>query len=71
MPDTIIYVVRGHGSIISEGGKTRQNLEPGDFAFIPPFTEHMEINGGDEEAFFVIIRSGRNPVTENLAGWSE
>lgn len=69
--DTIIYAIRGHGSVISEGGKTRQNLEPGDFAFIPAFTEHQEVNEGDEECFFVIVRSGKSPVTQNLSGWGK
>lgn len=68
--DTIIYAVRGHGSVISEGGKTRQELAPGDFAFIPAFTEHKEVNDIDEECFFVIVRSGRAPITENLGKWS-
>lgn len=69
--DTIIYAARGHGSVISEGGRTKQDLAPGDFAFIPAFTEHKEVNDGDEECFFVIVRSGRSPITENLSGWSK
>lgn len=71
LADTIIYAVRGHGSVISEGGKTRQELAPGDFAFIPAFTEHKEVNDSDETCFFVICRSGRAPITENLPGWSK
>jgi uncharacterized RmlC-like cupin family protein len=33
--DTIVYALRGHGSLIFEEGKERRDLEPGDFAFIP------------------------------------
>ena len=67
--DTIIYVVRGGGAVISDGGKTKQQLEPGDFAFIPAFTEHQEVNNTDEEALFAIVRSGKSPVTQNLSDW--
>ena len=67
--DTIIYAVRGRGAVVSEGGKKRQVLEPGDFALIPAQAEHQELNDGDEEVTWVITRSGRTPVVENLSGW--
>ena len=35
--------------MISDNGKTRQELAPGDFALIPAWTEHQEVNEGDEE----------------------
>jgi mannose-6-phosphate isomerase-like protein (cupin superfamily) len=41
--DTIVYAVKGYGTIVSEGGKKRQDLEPGDFALIPAFCEHQEV----------------------------
>lgn len=56
---------------MSEGGKKRVNLKPGDFALIPAFAEHQEANDGDEEVTWIIIRSGRNPVVENLDGWGK
>jgi quercetin dioxygenase-like cupin family protein len=56
--------------VVSNGGKTKQELHPGDFAFIPAYTEHKEVNDGDEEAFLVIVRSGKSPITQNLSGWS-
>lgn len=36
-PDTIVYAVSGRGAIVSENGKKRQELGPGDFALIPAF----------------------------------
>lgn len=35
--------------MISDNGKTRQELTPGDFALIPAWTEHQEVNDNDEE----------------------
>jgi hypothetical protein len=35
--------------VISDNGKIRQELSPGDFALIPAWTEHQEVNDGDEE----------------------
>lgn len=47
----------------------RQDLAPGDFALIPAFAEHQEVNDGDEEVTWIITRSGRTPVVENLDSW--
>ncbi|KAK4935114.1 hypothetical protein LTR66_015502 [Elasticomyces elasticus] len=69
--DTIIYAFRGHGTIVSSAGRTRQHLHPGDFALIPAFVEHQEVNESDEDVVWIITRSGRTPVVENLGGWSE
>lgn len=69
--DTIVYAAKGHGVIISDGGKTRQQLSPGDFALIPAFAEHQEANEGDEEVIWIITRSGRSPIVENLEGWNQ
>ena len=70
-PDTIVYAARGHGTVVSEGGKKRQNLDPGDFALIPAFAEHQEVNDSDEEVLWIITRSGKSPIVENLEGWSK
>ena len=56
---------------MSEGGKKRQVLEMGDFALIPAHAEHQEVNEGDEEVEWIITRSGRVPVVENLDGWGK
>ena len=66
-----MYAVTGHGTVVSEGGKKRQDLAPGDFALIPAYAEHQEVNDGDEEVVWVINRSGSEPVVENLKGWGE
>jgi len=69
--DTIVYAASGYGAIVSEGGKKRQDLAPGDFALIPAYAEHQEVNDGDEEVVWVITRSGSQPVVENLEGWGK
>ena len=33
--DTVVFAFSEHGTIVSEGGKKRQDLSPGDFALIP------------------------------------
>ena len=55
--------------MVSENGKKRQELDPGDFALIPAFVEHQEVNDGDEEVEWIITRSGRVPIVENLESW--
>ncbi|KAH6720765.1 RmlC-like cupin domain-containing protein [Leptodontidium sp. MPI-SDFR-AT-0119] len=69
--DTIVYAASGHGAIISDNGKTRQELAPGDFALIPAWTEHQEVNDGEEEVTWIITRSGGEPVVVNLKGWGK
>ena len=69
--DTIVYCVRGKGAVVSEGGKKKQVLGPGDFALIPAHAEHQEVNDGDEEVEWIITRSGRVPEVVNLKGWEE
>ncbi|KAL9095977.1 MAG: hypothetical protein Q9165_001975 [Trypethelium subeluteriae] len=68
--DTIVYAARGLGTVVSKGGEERQNLEPGDFALIPAFAEHQEVNDSDEEVVWIITRSGREPFVRNLEGWN-
>lgn len=67
--DTIVYAAAGHGTVVSEGGRKRQDLAPGDFALIPAFAEHQEVNDGDEQVTWIITRSGRVPIIENLGKW--
>ncbi|KAI9656297.1 MAG: hypothetical protein M1821_004960 [Bathelium mastoideum] len=68
--DTVVYAAKGHGAVVSNGGEERQELEPGDFALIPAFVEHQEVNDSDEEIVWIITRSGRNPFVRNLEGWN-
>ena len=67
--DTVVYCVRGRGAVVSEGGKKKQVLEKGDFALIPAHAEHQEVNEGDDEVEWIITRSGRVPIVENLEVW--
>ena len=69
--DTVVYALSGHGAVVSEEGKKRQELGPGDFALIPAHVEHQEVNDGDEEVTWIITRSGRVPKVENLEGWGK
>ena len=68
--DTVVYAASGRGAIVFEGGKKCQVLGPGDFALIPAFAEHQEVNDSEEEVVWIITRSGRNPIVENLEGWT-
>ncbi|KAI1206836.1 RmlC-like cupin [Annulohypoxylon truncatum] len=68
--DTVVYAVKGRGTVVSEGGTKRVDLEPGDYALIPAFMEHQEVNDGDEDVIWTIVRSGRNPEVVNLTGWN-
>jgi uncharacterized RmlC-like cupin family protein len=67
--DTIVYAVSRRGTVVSEGGAKRVDLEPGDYALIPAFIEHQEVNDGDEEVVWSIFRSRRTPEVVNLTGW--
>ncbi|KAI1400937.1 RmlC-like cupin [Hypoxylon fuscum] len=68
--DTVVYAVQGRGTVVSEGGEKRVDLEPGDYALIPAFMEHQEVNDGDEDVVWTIVRSGRVPEVVNLTGWN-
>jgi len=70
--DTIVYAAKGHGAIVSgPDGSKRQELAPGDFAFIPAYAEHQEVNNSDEDVVWIITRGGRTPVVHNLDGWTK
>lgn len=68
--NTVIFAHSGHGMVVSEGGKKVQRLGPGDFALIPAWAEHQEVNESDEDVVWCIVRTGREPKVENLdGGW--
>ncbi|KAI4690833.1 uncharacterized protein J4E88_002306 [Alternaria novae-zelandiae] len=72
LADTIVYAAKGHGALVSgTNGSKRQELAPGDFALIPAYAEHQEVNDSDEDVVWIITRGGRNPVVENLEAWSK
>ncbi|RYC65619.1 dyp-type peroxidase [Xylaria longipes] len=72
--ETIIYAASGKGVLVTNtgGGEDqlkRHELSAGDFAFIPPWTEHQEINEGDDDVVWILIRSGPEPIVVYLTGW--
>jgi uncharacterized RmlC-like cupin family protein len=70
--DTIVYAASGHGAIVSgPNGSKREELAPGDFALIPAYAEHQEVNDSDEDVVWIITRGGRNPIVNNLDDWGK
>ncbi|GAM84326.1 hypothetical protein ANO11243_023200 [Dothideomycetidae sp. 11243] len=69
--DTIIYALRGTGSVVTDGGSTRTDLAPGDFCLIPAGVEHLEMNDTDEEVVWIITRNGSTADVVNKDKWSE
>lgn len=75
MLEAILYTVSGSGTLLSQPkGNTeepgRHELGPGDFAFVPAWTEHQLVNDSTEaDLHLVVIRSGGRPVEVNLTGW--
>ncbi|KAJ5577629.1 RmlC-like cupin [Penicillium hispanicum] len=67
--DTVVYAAKGYGSIVFDGGRQRKDLLPGDFAIIPAYAEHQEVNESDGVVEWVITRAGSKPVTVNLDKW--
>ncbi|KAL9480393.1 hypothetical protein ACSS6W_005179 [Trichoderma asperelloides] len=71
--DAIIYVVSGTGTLVVKegfGGELRHHeLRPGDFAFVPAWTEHQARNDGDQDFVWVITQSGPRPVGAILTDW--
>ncbi|KAK2056524.1 cupin domain-containing protein [Colletotrichum caudatum] len=71
--DTIVYMASGTGLLlVSPGaGQTvkRHEISTGDFAFIPSWTEHQMLNESDDDAVWIITRSGSQPVKVGLTDW--
>lgn len=72
--ETIIYAASGRGVLVTNTGGGEDNLKrhelaAGDFAFIPPWTEHQEINATDEDVVWILVRSGPEPIVVYLTGW--
>ena len=65
--ETIIYVVSGHGQIRwGDRLEFSEDVEPGDFIYVPPFVPHQEINPSDEPSQWVIVRNSQEPIVVNL-----
>ncbi|KAK3346618.1 RmlC-like cupin domain-containing protein [Lasiosphaeria hispida] len=76
--DAIIYAASGKGVLLSipkdededeDEVPERHELEQGDFAFIPSWTEHQALNESDGDLLWVVIRSGPEPVEVDLTEW--
>lgn len=66
--ETVIYVVSGHGRIRwGEQMQYAEDVEPGDFMYIPPFVPHQEINPSpDTPSQWVIVRNSQEPIVVNV-----
>jgi uncharacterized RmlC-like cupin family protein len=66
--ETIIYVVSGHGKMRwGDKMEFEQEVEPGDFIYVPPFVPHQEINPSpDTPSQWVIVRNSQEPIVVNL-----
>src|SRR5258708_10900319 len=70
--ETVIYVVSGHCQIRwGDQLEFVENVEPGDFIYVPPFVPHQEINPSEEPAQWVIVRNSQEPIVVNLEPISE
>ncbi|KAI0595527.1 cupin domain-containing protein [Biscogniauxia sp. FL1348] len=71
--ETMIYAASGKGILVTSPGSDdelkRHELSAGDFALIPPWTEHQEINETDENVVWILVRTGPEPVVVYLTGW--
>lgn len=66
--ETIIYVLSGGGRM-RWGDKMQfeQDVEAGDFIYVPPFVPHQEINPSpDTPSQWVVFRNSQEPVVINL-----
>ena len=66
--ETVIYIVRGRARM-RWGDRLEfcAEAEPGDFIYVPPYVPHQEINARpDMPCEAVIVRSGQDPIVENL-----
>ncbi|KAK3305625.1 RmlC-like cupin domain-containing protein [Chaetomium strumarium] len=72
--EAILYTVSGNGALLTqpEGDDEkpkRHEIGPGDFAFIPAWTEHQVVNESGVDFHLVVIRSGSKPVEVSLTDW--
>ncbi len=65
--ETVIYVVAGKGKIRwGDELEFEEDVEPGDFIYVPPFVPHQEINPSDTISQWVIVRNSQEPIVVNL-----
>ena len=66
--ETVVYILSGQSRVKWGSRLEHENdLEPGDFLFIPPYMPHQEINPSPEQATqWVVVRSGPEAIVVNL-----
>lgn len=65
--ETVIYVVSGHAQIRwGDNLESSEEVEPGDFIYVPPFVAHQELNPSHEPSQWVIVRNSQEPIVVNL-----
>ena len=66
--ETVIYVVSGHAKICwGDRMQFEEDVEAGDFIYVPPFAPYQEINPSpDTPSQWVIVRNSQEPVVVNL-----
>lgn len=63
--------IKGQPPTSEEEQPRRLELGPGDFAFIPAWTEHQVVNETvDQELSWVLSRHGAEPIQVDLDGWA-
>ncbi|KAL1882138.1 hypothetical protein Daus18300_000623 [Diaporthe australafricana] len=62
--------IKGEAPTREEEQPRRHELSPGDFAFIPAWTEHQIVNEADEgDIVWVLVQSGGERLQVDLNGW--
>lgn len=62
--------IKGEAPTREEEQPRRHELSPGDFVFIPAWTEHQVVNEADDgDVVWVVIQSGGERVQVDLRGW--
>lgn len=62
--------IKGEAPSSDEDQPRRLELSPGDFAFVPAWTEHQVVNEAtDTEMSWVVFRYGAEPIQVDLDGW--
>ena len=66
--ETVIYVVSGHAKMRwGDRMQFEEDVEAGDFIYVPPFAPHQEINPSpDTPSQWVIVRNSQEPIVVNL-----
>jgi uncharacterized RmlC-like cupin family protein len=66
--ETVIYVVSGHAKMRwGDRMQFEEDVEAGDFIYVPPFAPHQEINPSpDTPSQWVVVRISQDPIVVNL-----